>query len=125
MRKVILLILLCFLFFSMPVESKSKDLRFIIVFDSNENELIERKKEIVDLVNDMLDHVGENSFYELLENAVDELTTEDREVYFYKSTLFFYLGDTKGIKIEGSFVKNSFCMAEVKPKSFIRQWFNF
>ena len=125
MRKVILSILLCFLFFSMPVESKSKDLRFIIVFDSNEDELIERKKEIVDLVNDMLDHVGENSFYELLENAVDELTTEDREVYFYKSTLFFYLGDTKGIKIEGSFVKNSFCMAEVKPKSFIRHWFNF
>ncbi len=125
MRKVILSVLLCFFFFSMPVESKSKDLRFIIVFDSKETQLIERKKEIVDLVNDMLDHVSENSFYEWLEGATDELETESRKVYFYKSTLFFYLGDTKGIKIEGSFVRNSFCMAEVKPKSFIRKWFNF
>lgn len=125
MRKGILFVLFCFLFLSIPVESKSKDLRFIIVFDSNETKLIERKKEIVALVNDMLDQVDEDSFYEMLTYSIDELETENRKAYFYQSTIYFYLGDHEGAKIEGSLVKNSFCMAEVKPKSFIRQWFNF
>ena len=125
MRKGILLILLCLLLFSMPIESKSKDLRFVIVFDSNESQLVERKKEVVDLMNDTLEHVSEKSFYDLLENAVHELENDERRILFHNAVIYFYLGDHKGVRIEGSFVKNSFCMAEVKPKSFIRKWFNF
>lgn len=125
MRKGILFILFCFLLFSMPVESKSEELRFVIVFDSNERELVERKKEMVDLVNDALDNVSENSFFDMLENSIQELENDERKMFFHKSTIYFYLGDHKGVRIEGNFVRNSFCMAEVKPKSFIRKWFNF
>ena len=40
-------------------------------------------------------------------------------------TIIFHLGDSKGLKIEGNLLKNSFCMVEVKPKSLLKQWFKF
>mgnify|MGYP006386689087 CR=1 FL=1 len=57
MRKGILFLLIFFFLFSLPVDSYSKDLKFVIIFDSNEENTIDRKNEIVKLINDTLDNV--------------------------------------------------------------------
>lgn len=125
MRKGIYFLLLFFFLYSLPVESFSKDLKFVIVFDSNEENMIDRKNEIVELMNMTLENVDEKSHYDFLKYSQDELENDDREVSFEWGTIYFYLGDSEGVKIEGNLLKNSFCMIEVKPKSLIRKWFNF
>ena len=125
MRKGILFLLIFFFLFSLPVNSYSKDLKFVIIFDSNEENTIDRKNEIVELINNTLEHVDENSHYDFLKDVHDELESENRKVDFEWGTIIFHLGDSKGLKIEGNLLKNSFCMVEVKPKSLLKQWFKF
>lgn len=125
MKRLIVLTLFSLMIFSIPVESRSKDLKFVIVYDSREENMIEQKKEIVDLINSTLENVDQRSYYDFLKYSVSELENENRKVYFYFSTIYFYLGDHQGVEIKGDILQSSFCMVEVKPKSFIRQWFNF
>ena len=125
MRKGILFLLIFFFLFSLPVNSYSKDLKFVIVFDSNEENTIDKKNEIVQLINDTLDNVDESSHYDFLKEVHEELEDKNREVDFEWGTIYFYLGDSKGLKIEGNLLRNSFCMVEVKPKSLLKQWFKF
>ena len=125
MRKGILLSLIFLFLFSLPVDSKSKDLKFVIVYDSNEENMIHKKNEIVELINDTLKNIDENSYYDFLKYSKDELENEEREVSFEWGTIYFYLGDRKGIEIQGNLLRNSFCMVEVKPKSLIKQWLKF
>ena len=69
MRKGILFLLIFFFLFSLPVNSYSKDLKFVIVFDSNEENTIDSKNEIVNLINDTLDNVDESSHYDFLKEV--------------------------------------------------------
>ena len=124
MRKSILMILIFMMMFSFKIESKSNDLKFVIYYDSLETNQISKKNEIVELINDSLKHVNENSWLELLSNT-NELESDDREVFVIENTITFKLGNGKGKRIEGNIVSNSFCLVEVKPKSLLRKWLNF
>ena len=124
MRKLILCILLFMTLLSFKVESKSNELGFVIIYDSLEENQIKRKNEIVDLINDSLKHVNEDSWRILL-SSTDELESKDREVYVEDNKIVFILGDGLGKRINGNIVSHSFCLVEVKPKSLIRKWFNF
>lgn len=125
MRKSILLILICLFLFSVRTESKTGDLRFVMVFDTKQENISKMKNELVEEVNELLEYVSEKSYAEYLEHTVHELDHDNKRVLFYQNTLYFYMGDGQGIRVEGNFVKNSFCLVEVKPKSFLRKWFNF
>lgn len=125
MRKGILLLLILLFLFRLPVESKNRDLKFIIVYDSKEENKIETKNEIVDLINKTLKNVDEENYLAFFKATSKELENENRKVDVYFNTIYFYLGDHKGEEIKGNILYNSFCMVEVKPKSLIRKWFNF
>lgn len=125
MKKCLPLLLLFLLCLSQPVESKKEDLRYQIVFDSEEKDTLSKKKEILAMLRESLDSLYEESYGVFLKEIADELTTENRRVVFENNLLLIQLGDHKGIRIEGNIVKNSFCMAEVKPKSFLRKLFGF
>ena len=90
MRKGILFLLIFFFLFSLPVNSYSKDLKFVIVFDSNEENTIDRKNEIVELINNTLEHVDEKSHYDFLKDVHDELESENRKVDFEWGTIIFH-----------------------------------
>ena len=124
MRKGILLILCCMTLLSFKVESKSNELGFIIYYDSLEENQIEKKNEIVDLVNKALKNVNEDSWNILL-SSTNELEDNNREVWVEDNKIIFKLGDGLGNRINGNIVSHSFCLVEVKPKSLLRKWFNF
>ncbi len=125
MYKRILVCLTLLFIFSLPVDSKSNDLKFVIVYDSNEENMIQKKNEIVVLINETLKNIDEKSYYDFLKCSKDELENSDRKVSFEWGTLYFYLGDRKGVEIQGNILNNSFCMVDVKPKSLIKQWLKF
>lgn len=125
MRKGIVYLGLFFLCFSNPIESKNQDLRFVIVFDSHENNKIQVKKEILNLINEVTESIHANNVEYYLKNISNELNEKNRQVEFENHTLYFYLGDQKGMKVEGNLLKCSYCMIEVKPKSFFRRLFGF
>ena len=124
MRKGILLILCCITLLSFKVESKSNELGFVIYYDSLEENQINKKNEIVDLVNKALKHVNEDSWNILL-SSTNELEDNNREVWVEDNKIIFKLGDGLGNRINGNIVSHSFCLVEVKPKSLLRKWFNF
>ena len=124
MRKGILLILICMTLLSFKVESKSSELGFIIYYDSLEENQIDKKNEIVELINSSLKYVNEDSWNILL-SSTHELENNEREVWVEDERIVFKLGDGLGNRINGNIVSHSFCLVEVKPKSLIRKWFNF
>ena len=125
MKKVFLFVFLFLFLTSQNIESKEKELRFVIYFDSKEENLIQRKNEILTIFNDAMSQLSDESIHTLLIEDIQALENEDRKVMYRQSTLYFYLGDSQGIRIEGNLYKNSFCMVEVKPKSFLRKWLGF
>ncbi|MGN1343055.1 MAG: hypothetical protein ACI4U3_00650 [Traorella sp.] len=125
MRKGIFLTLFCLMLFEVPIDSKSNELKFVIVFDSSETQIIKEKQVIVDLLHDTLENVSEKSWKDMIFSSLDEMETEERDVYAYFSTVYFILGDGKGSRIEMNLLASSFCMVDVKPKSLLRKWFHF
>lgn len=125
MRKGIMFILIGLMLFQMQIESKSNELKFVIIFDSKEDHKIEKKQEIVSLLNKSLKNVNEKSWNEMVLSSLNELENEERKVSSYFSEVYFVLGDGQGVRIEGNLVESSFCMVEVKPKSLLRKWFRF
>lgn len=125
MKKVFLFVFLFLFLTSQNIESKEKELRFVIYFDSKEENLIQRKNEILTIFNDAMSQLNDESIHTLLIEDIQALENEDRKVMYRQSTLYFYLGDSQGVRIEGNLYKNSFCMVEVKPKSLLRKWLGF
>lgn len=125
MKKIFLFVFLFLFLTSQNIESKEKELRFVIYFDSKEENLIQRKNEILTIFNDAMSQLNDESIHTLLIEDIQALENEDRKVMYRQSTLYFYLGDSQGVRIEGNLYKNSFCMVEVKPKSLLRKWLGF
>lgn len=126
MKKIGLLVLgCCLLWGSTPIYSKNEELKFVILFDSKETSLNGKKQEIVDLVNETLEYLDEMSYEDYLSASYLELENKGRQVRYLNHTLYFYLGDYQGIRVNGNLVRNRFCMVEVKPKSFILKWLGF
>lgn len=119
MKRWMFISLLWLSILSFPVQAEDISLTYKIYYDSESENLVDIKNQVIKQVQTYFDYVDMNSTIVLLSKDISYLESDLWEVDFKNPCISFYIGDGKGVMIHGSFLKNIYCIKDVKPKSLI------
>lgn len=127
MRKYILFCFIWTVLLSVPnsISSKSAQITYQIIYDSSMKDVQIVKDEIVEQARSLFESVHEDSYETMMKHSLNIFEKDNRKVSFQNHQLNIVIGDGKGKSVNGTFTKNSFCLSEVKPRSYVMELFNW
>lgn len=124
MKKYVVIGCIWFSILVVQVSSKTQDIQFQIMYDSNSKDTLLVKDKIQDIYGHIVKGVQMDSITVMLLNNIKRFEYRpDIEATWAQGELQIVEGDGKGIVIHGEFSENSVCLPEVKPRSFFQELF--
>lgn len=114
------IVLSCMLIFTVwNVSARPDEPKYKICFDSGSHNVLQIKKKVIEIYDDLVEQVDESSRMALLKSQTElfELD-ENTEVFLTSGVLNIVIGDGNGLTLEGTFEKES-CEIEVKKHSWL------
>lgn len=124
MKKYMLVAFVWFSILCIKVSSTTEAISYEIYMDTNREDLYEVKETLLQVYEDLMQGVKEESEALMIIHHLDRFAWEDNMQATWKNNrLVLIIGDGKGAMIEGTLQRNRLCIPEVKPKSIFQQWF--
>lgn len=108
---------------TLGVTCKDAAIAYEIHFDTNSQDMLEVKNEVLKRYIDLTAHIHEESIAVMLLHNVDQFAWRgDMMSSFEQDHILIEIGDGLGSVITGDLEVGEFCLPEVKPKSLLAKW---
>lgn len=121
MKRFFILCSIYFIFLCVPIKANT-NIEYI-VYTSDKDSLIEVKTKVLDIMDTLLMGVKEQSYTSIIKENIQLFCWDDDvEASFKNHTVVIVIGKGNGEILHGEYEKRNVCMAKVKKKSMLKEW---
>lgn len=108
-----------------PIYSSSANPTYSITYDKKMENVIEIQQLIKNTAKELLENVDVDSYEVILKDSLDVFASLGYEVSYEYHNLNIVVGDGLGAVVHGDFQHATTCVADVKQRSFLKEWLGF